>query len=407
MNLPEALEKARRILQEEQSAPTLTYTYVSDGWPDVSHLAEAVPQGFNTSSAGTWVLIQERSKRARPVHEDPKAFKFSSVNFDLLILIFNQVIQSDRSAFISSLVAHVEQPVPSRRSNIPIGYYPHYAREVSCLPLIAEFCIRTGHLKELLEATKKPQFPTNSLAMMLMEIEEMIALNFNLFSDSELQTIPTQFLPLREIARRQTWAESREGGGGLVVKNQYYVSGYKEEGNAIIGLIDVITEQCRKARFFYLKGELQELPNLEIESDKIKVEGFLVKLGFSSKMLGALDAAEQDYRSTSTTFELKNCLSHLRTFLEHLHRDAAKAVPSTPGVVVEDKWSPATIYLRQQGFFTQKHEDFIMKFYTLISDEGAHALGAEREYARLLRNVVIEYGVMFLTVLDQRGVRLS
>jgi hypothetical protein len=31
---------------------------------------------------------------------------------------------------------------------------------------------------------------------------------------------------------------------------------------------------------------------------------------------------------------------------------------------------------------------------------------ADREYARLLRNVVIEYGVMFLTVLDKRGVTI-
>jgi hypothetical protein len=156
-----------------------------------------------------------------------------------------------------------------------------------------------------------------------------------------------------------------------------------------------------------LKGALQDLPNLEIESDKIKVEDFLVKLGFRSDMVAALDAAEKDYRSTSTTFELKNCLGHLRTFLEHLHRDAAKAVAAaTPGTVIEDKWGAATSYLRQQGFFTQKHEDFITKFYTLISNESVHALGAEREYARLLRNVVIEYGVMFLTALDKRGIQL-
>lgn len=121
----------------------------------------------------------------------------------------------------------------------------------------------------------------------------------------------------------------------------------------------------------------------------------------------ALDAAEQDYRSTATTFELKNCLGHLRTFLEHLHRDAAKAVALATGATVEDSWGKATIYLRQQGFFTQRHEDFVTKFYTLISDESVHALGTDREYARLLRNVVIEYGVMFLSVLDKQGIRLS
>lgn len=66
------------------------------------------------------------------------------------------------------------------------------------LPLIAEFCVRTGHLNELLEATKKPKFPTASLAMMVMELEEMVALNFNLFSDSQLEAMPNELVTLRE-----------------------------------------------------------------------------------------------------------------------------------------------------------------------------------------------------------------
>jgi len=35
--------------------------------------------------------------------------------------------------------------------------------------------------------------------------------------------------------------------------------------------------------------------------------------------------------------------------------------------------------------------------------KSVHPLTADREYARLLRNVTIEYGVMFLTVLDKRA----
>jgi hypothetical protein len=40
-------------------------------------------------------------------------------------------------------------------------------------------------------------------------------------------------------------------------------------------------------------------------------------------------------------------------------------------------------------------------------DTSVHPLGADQEYARLLRNVVIEHGVMFLTVLDKNGVKIS
>ena len=37
-------------------------------------------------------------------------------------------------------------------------------------------------------------------------------------------------------------------------------------------------------------------------------------------MIKALNAAESDYRSTNP-FELKSCLGHIRSFLEHLHRE--------------------------------------------------------------------------------------
>ena len=237
---------------------------------------------------------------------------------------------------------------------------------------------------------------------MLKEIEEMIALNFNLFSDSELASMPSSLAHLREIAERQTWSER----GRPTVKNPHYRQGFEAVGTEIVASIDWITEECRKARYWYLKGALQELPNLEIESDRLKVEGFLVKLGFGVNTVRSLNAAESDYKSTAGPFELKNCLDHLRSFFEHLHRDAAKAIAAAAGYTVVDRWVNATTYLRQQGYFTLQHERFVLSLYTLLSDTGVHALTAEREYARLLRNVVIEYGVMFLTALDKRGVKI-
>jgi hypothetical protein len=66
----------------------------------------------------------------------------------------------------------------------------------------------------------------------------------------------------------------------------------------------------------------------------------------------------------------------------------------------------ATLFLREQGLYRQQHERFVASLYTLLSDESVHPLTADREYARLLRNVVIEYGVMFLTGLDKRGVKI-
>jgi hypothetical protein len=78
-------------------------------------------------------------------------------------------------------------------------------------------------------------------------------------------------------------------------------------GRHILQSIDSITQECRQARYFYLKGALQRNVNIEIESDKSKVESFLSKLGFSATLSQSLNEAEKDYSDSSNVFELKNC----------------------------------------------------------------------------------------------------
>jgi hypothetical protein len=391
MNANEALEKAVRVLQEEELRPTLSYRYVSNTWPrnKIYQQYDLQQKGFTPAMAALVGLQEERTaKRPRYVYEDPKLYFFESTNFALLIRLLGQVREEERAVFVSGLLECVRKPLPK------LGH-----------KLLAEFLIRAGYLKELLEATEAPQLPAMSLAYLLNEIEEMMALNFNLFSDAELESIPKKLSHLRNIANLQTYSAIGSRGGPMK-NNPHYKQGYSQAGSAIVAAIDGIEQECGQGRYWYLKGVLQELPNLEIESDRVTVQGFLVKLGFSGEMLKSLNAAGSDYKSTATTFELKNCLGHLRSFLEHLHREAAKSIAAVAGDSVADKWGEATVYLRQQGCFTLQHERFSSSLYTVLSDESVHPLTAEREYARLLRNVVIEYGVMFLTVLDKRGVKI-
>lgn len=406
MDLSEALEKAARILQEEQTRPTVGYMYVSGSWPSnqLFQQAELQKQGYTPAVAALFGLYVERKQRPRQVYEDPKLYRFLSTHFDLLVRLFSQVADADRPTFVSRLLDHVRRPLTAFYPKSP-ALFPAFNGKISALALLAEFLIRTGYLKELLAATAEPKMPTVSLAIMLRGIEEMIALNFNLFSDSELSSMPSQLAHLRSIANLQTYSAIGKRGGPMQ-PNPHYRQGFEKEANEIVAAIDGIIEECRQARYWYLKGALQELPNLEIESDKLKVEGFLVKLGFSDDMVQTLDAAESDYKSTASAFELKNCLGHLRSFLEHLHRRSARAIAAVAGVTIVDRWGEATAFLRQQGLFTQQHEKFVAALYTLLSDESVHPLTADREYARLLRNVVIEYGVMFLTELDKRGVKI-
>jgi hypothetical protein len=275
----------------------------------------------------------------------------------------------------------------------------------SMLPLIAEFCVRTSHLTELLEATKKPKLPTASLAMMVMELEEMVALNFNLFSDSQLEAIPKELATLRKNSELQTYSVKAER-GKLPVNNPVYRPGFEYVGRVIVAGIDGLAEECRKARYFYLKGALQELPNLEIESDKVKVVSFLDSLGFNPLLAASLTRAEQQYSSASGPFDWKECLGHIRSFYEHLNIDAGQAIAKNIGKTVVGQWDPTLMFLKNCKFFTEQQDKFARGLYTLLSDEGVHPLIAEKEFARLLRNVVIEYGLMFLTMLEKKGIRI-
>jgi hypothetical protein len=258
MNRTEGLAKAVQILGEEQIHPTVGYRYVSDTSP-------------SNQLAALLLLSTERKERPRKVYEHPTLFAFESTNFELLVKIFSQVADADRAAFVAGVLESVRKPTAHRHTSAVS--FPSFNGFTSALPLVAEFCVRTGYLKELLAATAVPEWPMPGLAIMLKEIEEMIALNFNLLSDNDLELIPQGFAQLREIAYRQTWSRRpARYSGGPAENKPHFREVYKALGQEIVSAIDGIKEECRQARYWYLKGALQELPNLEIESDKLKVE---------------------------------------------------------------------------------------------------------------------------------------
>ena len=135
-------------------------------------------------------------------------------------------------------------------------------------------------MQALLDATLALKMPSAGVAIMLIEIEEMISLNFNILSRAQIDDLPKALAHLREIAERQTWSSMQPRGGGKMVNNPHYRQGFSKEGEEIVRAIDAIGEQCAQARYFYLKGVLQQTTNLEVESDKTKVIGFLDSLGF-------------------------------------------------------------------------------------------------------------------------------
>jgi len=408
VEIAEAKLAVDQILDEERERPTIGYKDIANDW--IVRSKEMTPEEIKawtkislTPRMNLWAL---RRESPRSVTETPQVYMFSGTNADLLMSVYGSVNETERPQVVDHLLRRVASGGTGTSAKPTDYQFPDFSGTVCELPLIAEFCFRTGNIESFFVATTKPTMPTYSLAIMMRQLEDTIALNWDWFSNEQLAEIPTWLATLRTIADRQTHSASGPTGGPLV-KNPHYIMGRERQAEQIVKSIDDIVKECKQARYWYLKGRLQRTINMEVESDKSRIEDFLTKLGFNDDMIKTLNAAENDYRSNTDSFELKSCLGHLRSFLEHLHREAANSIAAAAGDTVTDRWGDATNYLRRQRYFTKQHEAFIVSLYTLISDTSVHPLGAEREYARLLRNVVIEYGVMFLTVLAKKGVRVG
>jgi hypothetical protein len=357
VDLQIALKQARLILEQEKRAPTLGYTYSSDKWPINVYFSLHAQAGKNLPLTGIYALADMRKTRPREVWENPNLWKFGSRNYELLVLILNQLDSSQGEGLLRILVNEERQ----RPHHLGAGrsQFPSWGGDTSALPLLAEVCVRNGFFDNFLAELNSAEVPNGNVAVMLIQLEETLSLNFNVFTEGDLEAMPSKLGRLYEVAERQTWSERyTRGAHGAKEHNPHYRVGWSNLGNEIVSAIDALLIGCKKAQYLYVEGALRQSPNLEIESDKAKVESFLVELGFSKDMVGALNAAETEYKSTATVFELKSCFGHLRSFLEFLHRETADTIARVAGETVADKWGAVTFYLRGKGLFTTQHEAF-------------------------------------------------
>ena len=393
----EALKSALEVLEEEQMRPTVNYR-------DTGTLMAG--SGSVRFPPNQRILEAQRAHPTREVNDDPKQFQFVSSNFDLLAKLYSQLSAPQRTEFIAAL----EPLVPAGASgSVPRPRFPTWKSRMSSLPLLLEFLVRMGHTEALVRALKQTQVTNVGVLLMLWQLGETISFNFTLFSNQELVDIPEALSNLESV----TAEKLRGKGSGIQVAPGGSVRSLgpppaPTTESETLKIISGLRAECKQARFHYLSGFLQELPNLEVDADKGKVEHYLKSLGFSEGLVNALNKAETEYASASTLFDLKNCLGHLRSVVEHLHLEACRAIAAaTLGLVAPDSFGNALVFLRKNGYLSSQEEALIGGLYKVLSDQGVHPLFSEREYARLLRNMTIEYGLLFLTVLDKKAIHIS
>jgi hypothetical protein len=282
MTIAEATKHIAEILDEERASPTVSYKFVG-----------AVPPWLEAFAPD--FLGPERMHESRTVHETTSPYKFSSVNYDLLLALISRFAESERKQLIFSLLARVPD-IRSCRISRSRSTYPIWNKFVSELPLIAEFCVRMGECERLFRIVAEAQ-PSPGLVLLLMQVEDMLAFRWSAFTKDQLEMVPLSLSSVRMVAQRYfdentmtpsaSWFES----GGVV--------SLAALGAKVVGLCVSISEQCRKAKYFHLKGALLETSNLEVNQDKVAVESHLKQLGFSATLVQSLNHAEDLYRSPS------------------------------------------------------------------------------------------------------------
>jgi hypothetical protein len=240
MNLLDAVGKAEQILDEERVAPTVRYT-----------LAAPVINAAAPSS----LALRERGTHPRTVQEHPEIFIFTSANFDLLCTLLDQVQEQDRNALLAASLSRISNKASYRHRPGDVLGAGQWRRCSSELPLVAEFVVRRGDKKPFITNLRNAG-GSPGLTLLLLELEEMIALNFTLFADEEY----AQLRAAMDDVKRTIAVLNKQPRPSSTLESNTVHHVCRE----VPLLCDSISEGCRKAKFLYLKGSLLPGMNLEI-----------------------------------------------------------------------------------------------------------------------------------------------
>src|SRR6266567_545320 len=277
MEIDDAKRRAAQVLDQERFEPTTGYSPYLTG-----------------PVAGPYALQPEiaalERKRPREVFTSKGLrIRFESANYELLLALLGRVPNASRDAMFSWILGRITDPNSFMRAQHPL-WYPHWNPFVSELPLVAELCVRQGKRQDLFRSISVAK-PSPAVLILLLQIEDLLAFNFGLFSEQELGELEAaveKFFdagekdPLRR-AGRHPWS-NREA-----VNIERFWRDLKAACASVC-------QECRKGQYLYLKGFLLEGVNLEVNQDKEAVASFLKSLSFDPTLVASLEKAEELYR---------------------------------------------------------------------------------------------------------------
>src|SRR5271163_3202470 len=148
MDFDSLVSQALLILDQERKTPTLGYSYVGKTMPADLSFYPFQREGFSPTLTGIYALQNMRKQRPRGVWEKPGEWQFASRNYELLMLILQQVGDSQKEILLKKMIVAALGDDGDPKTN---NTFPSWNGYTSGLPLLAEICIRNGHLAWLIE----------------------------------------------------------------------------------------------------------------------------------------------------------------------------------------------------------------------------------------------------------------
>lgn len=171
--------------------------------------------------------------------------------------------------------------------------------------------------------------------------------------------------------------------------------------NAIAAAI----KNLRADRLTQKAAELSRVPQ-ELNRDVAQLKTRVSSYSFPSDLIDLLDKVESGIAAGGDAFDQAAMIGHLRSFFESLHSHVGNRLrtekPATLDGTDLTKCGQAIDYLHRKVVLTDEMRTLGRGLYAVLSGHGVHAISAEREYVRLCRNMVVEYGLVLFYELERR-----
>jgi hypothetical protein len=288
--------------------------------------------------------------------------------------------ESDKSTFISFLAAKLTPTEGLQRES----------------SIITVTLARTGQLKRLADRLGSWVDLSEHYLASLERIAEMLRFEPDFFSDIDLSAISNLATNINtgldaifrvERRRRRTWIEDSD----IPLFSQVH---------EMAANLDHLAAEVPLFRYRqYLLGET----NLEINHDYEELIESVKNLRLSDAVALHLQHIERTFRTSKDDFDYASCLRSCRAFQEDIVSEAVGLVSlKKMGEVAEKRrnFGQGVSFLEAQAIMTTPEKGLFNVLNGFLSQEGAHSAYADREQARIAKNILIELSWLLMKRLE-------